>query len=346
MKVIHARNVHEALPAALRELLAEGVTRDSRNGPVLMFDEPVTTVYRHPAERVLFWPEREANPFFHLVESAWMLAGRNDVETVAAFVGRMRTFSDDGVTFHGAYGHRWRHHFDRDQLPLIIEALRKDPTDRRQVLSMWDARADLGRQGKDLPCNLQAIFQVNAYGALDMTVTNRSNDIIWGAYGANAVHFSYLHEFVARGVGVPLGKYRQVSANFHAYQNVLEQVRALAYVDDAALDNPYRREEVAPFPLMSIPYQQWLDELDVFMEHGPVLGLTDPFFRRVLAPVVRAHAIYKDGDAGDNRYARALEALQECRATDWRLACEQWINRRWKAAEDRRRAQDDGVAYE
>lgn len=356
MKVIHARNVQQALPEALRALALEGVERESRNGPVLAFDEPVTTVYEKPAERVLFYAERDANPFFHLVESLWMLNGGNDVETVAAFVGRMRNFSDDGKTFHGAYGYRWRKHFDFDQLPTIIEALRKDPNDRRQVLSMWDTRTDLGRQGKDLPCNLQAIFQITARGNLDMTVTNRSNDIVWGAYGANAVHFSYLHEFMALAVGVPLGRYRQVSANFHAYKDVLKQVEGLA---DLAADpmmpgaarashDPYANGEVEPFPLMSVDYRQWLAELQLFMSEGPIIGIRDPFFRRVAAPVILAHAAYKN-NKGEAKYTESLRILEGCAALDWRRACEEWIGRRRAAAEARvraERAKDDGVAYE
>ncbi|MCB1127948.1 MAG: hypothetical protein KDM81_15745, partial [Verrucomicrobiae bacterium] len=253
MKVIKTRNVQQALPEALYQLSFEGVRRDSRNGPVFMFPEPVTTVYLRPAERVLFWAERDANPFFHLMESLWMLGGRNDVEYVARFVERMRSYSDDGVTFHGAYGFRWRQHFFEDQLPKIIAALKANRDDRRQVLSMWDTDADLGRQGKDLPCNLQAIFQIACDGRLDMTVTNRSNDLIWGAYGANAVHFSYLHEYVARSVGVEQGIYRQVSANFHAYEDVLK----VAPLADLAANpmtgketpDPYAAGIAEPFPL-------------------------------------------------------------------------------------------------
>lgn len=360
MKVLHTRNVQHALPLALDALRAEGVRRDSRNGPVILFEEPVTTVYYAPAERIIYWPERDANPFFHFVESLWMLGGRNDVETVARYVGRMRTFSDDGVTFHGAYGHRWRHHFDRDQLPVIIEALRANPDDRRQVLSMWDARADLGRQGKDLPCNLQAIFQINTRGALDMTVTNRSNDIIWGAYGANAVHFSFLQEFMASAIGVPVGKYRQVSANLHAYVDVLEKVQGLADavpepgtaptgVDPWADRDPYAAGLVKPFPIMTgTDYTTWLADLDMFLTNPHAVGFTDPFWRRVAGPILRAHELYQQKeDAG--RYSAALAALEDCKATDWKLACQQWILRRLQVAEAKARAaraQDDGVAYE
>ena len=74
MKVIDTRNVNTALRWALPELLKEGVEEPSRNGLVLVMPTPVTTVYQRPQERVVFSPERNANPFFHLMESLWMLA--------------------------------------------------------------------------------------------------------------------------------------------------------------------------------------------------------------------------------------------------------------------------------
>lgn len=159
MKVINVRNVHHALPLALHELKQEGIDRESRNGPVRVFKTPVTTVYQNPTERVLFWAERDANPFFHFFESLWMLAGQNDVPFLAYFVKRMVTYSDYGKTFHGAYGHRWRQHFkDKDgnkidQLAIVIKALKENPDDRRCVVQMWDSSVDLGKQGKDFPCN-------------------------------------------------------------------------------------------------------------------------------------------------------------------------------------------------
>jgi hypothetical protein len=111
MKVIEARNAHTMYPEALRQLRLFGKERDSRNGPVTKFDGPCTLLYNRPEERVVFWRERDANPFFHLLESLWMLAGRNDVAYPAGIVKTMVDFSDDGRTYNGAYGYRWRHHF-------------------------------------------------------------------------------------------------------------------------------------------------------------------------------------------------------------------------------------------
>ena len=223
MQVIEVRNVHDALLRGLELLEVHGITRDSRNGPVRESECPVTTVYHRPQERVLFWEQRDANPFFHFMESLWMLGGRHDLDYVYQFNKGMKRYSDDGKTLWGAYGWRWREYWtDRtndqsiDQLSIIIKRLKEDPTDRRCVLQMWDAVSDLDRDGKDVPCNTSIYFKIDADKRLQMTVCNRSNDIIWGAYGANAVHMSMLQEYMAGALRVGVGTYYQVSDNYHA----------------------------------------------------------------------------------------------------------------------------------
>jgi thymidylate synthase len=340
MYVIRGRNVHSIFPVAVEKLLVQGVKRDSRNGPVLMFPEPVTTVYERPEERVIFYPERDANPFFHLAEALWMLGGRNDVAFVAKYVKRMAEYSDDGKTFHGAYGHRWRSHFGKDQLKSIIFALRKNKDDRRQVLAMWDATSDLGGAGKDLPCNTQAVFQVACDGRLDMTVTNRSNDMIWGTYGANAVHFSILHEYMAQSVGVPLGIYRQVSTNTHMYESTAH----MAGVDKDNDPDPYPSGSVRAYPLMTMceahdgllegMRECWEEDLRRYlMKHDITGGLSicedtefiQPFFRKIAIPLAQAYRLHKTG-----RREEALRALENMPADcDWRKAATEWLERRY-----------------
>lgn len=322
MYLIRGRNVNTIFPAAIHQLQTVGIKRDSRNGPVTMFPEPVTTVYEKPTERVLFSPERDANPFFHLAEALWMLAGRSDVEFIARYVERMRQYSDDGVSFHGAYGYRWRNHFGFDQLNTIISALRKNKDCRRQVLSMWDASVDLGRDGKDFPCNLQAVFQVAWDGRLDMMVTNRSNDIILGAYGANVVHFSFLHEYLAARIGVPVGIYRQVSANFHAYN------ADLAKVKDVVRAEPYDGT-LTSIPLIeNNPTDEslhaWEIDLSRYLRDDSAVW-NHPFFKYVAAPMARVYRAHK----AKNR-AAALGYLTEMPANnDWRKAGYEWLVRRY-----------------
>jgi hypothetical protein len=83
---VTVRNVNEALGQGISWLAGPmGVEEPSRNGPVRVSPYPVVTTYANPAERVLFSPMRDANPFFHLFEALWMLAGRNDLPWLVQF---------------------------------------------------------------------------------------------------------------------------------------------------------------------------------------------------------------------------------------------------------------------
>lgn len=355
MKVIEARNAHMAIPMAARLLAECGIRRESRNGPVLMSPEPVTTVFTHPQERVVFWEQRDANPFFHLYEALWMLAGRNDITGPARYAKNMLSYSDDGKTQHAAYGYRWRREFahtsptlssrDRrepiDQLELIGERLRRNPDDRRCVLQMWDTALDLDVNGKDVPCNTTATFQVNHEGKLDLVVFNRSNDIVWGTYGANAVHFSFLLEYMALRIGVPMGTYTQVSVNWHAYENTYHLISGLGgegYPADVNRRHPYLNYHAIP---MWHGQPDHIDQLDQRIEelllaadtgfHLPVerkWNDDEPFFS-MAHTMLQAHQCYRTLK-GAARYSAALAVLAGADSkADWIQAGRQWLERRY-----------------
>ena len=160
MKTITARNVNGAILRGV-DLFKDKVNyreQESRNGKTLEAVEPVTTKYLRPTERVCLIPERDANPFFHFIESMWMLAGRNDLQSLTYYVASMSDFSDDGETLWGAYGYRWRQYFHKDQINMVIKLLKENPDDRRAVLQMWDANKDLARVSKDVPCNTCLLY--------------------------------------------------------------------------------------------------------------------------------------------------------------------------------------------
>lgn len=333
MQVSLARNVHQALPEGCYRMREMGVTRETRNGPVRMFPAPFVTMYQCPMERVLFHAERDANPFFHLMESIWMLAGRNDVEWISEFSSNIAQFSDDGRTFNGAYGFRWREWFGVDQLKMIAQRLRNDPNCRRQVLAMWDGEVDLPEQGtKDVPCNTQAYFQVGTDGRLDMMVTNRSNDMVWGTYGANAVHFSVLLEYMAALVGRPVGHYWQVSMNTHVYErhfDMMEQLALKAPQPPSTHWCPYTRDRD---PLRTMPVvaaddlDAWHADLDTFMSGASNVFRTPEFIR--LAVIRETWREFKDRD-NPTRVVDAMAALGQMEpGWDWQTACAEWLVRR------------------
>lgn len=333
MIVIKANSVEEALYEACRKLLQVKVETESRNGKVWRFPCPVTTQYSRPWAHVLFDEDRDANPFFHLMEAVWMLAGRRDVELVSRYNSSIHMFSDDGHVFNGAYGHRWRHWFKGDQITRVLENLNKNPFCRRQVITMYDGHWDPHVDSKDIPCNTQIYFEQDArVRALNMTVSNRSNDLIWGAYGANAVHFSTLLMVMAGALGWSTGRYWQMSNNLHVYERHFDLVRKLAEKSPEPVPGRRFIEDRPEHALFDEQEAQHiLAEADSFLMEGPVLGMRSRFLRTVVWPVAQAWEWLQGKPKQEVvRYDVANGLLERCKHPDWQRACMEWVERRRK----------------
>lgn len=350
MKTIVAKNVNEAIVKAMvmfERLRVELEGTDScalgrrispRGQETLEINGPVATTYLNPKERVLFDPDRDANPFFHLMESLWVLVGANDVEFLRFFNKRMEDFSDDGKVFHAPYGYRLRYtqsmfNMNRaviDQLDTVTQMLQENGDTRRAVLQIWDAGLDLYARSKDVPCN-DMVFTKIRDNKLNITVCNRSNDVIWGAYGVNVVQFSMLQEYLAGRIGVEVGIYTQVSDSFHIYtcNPTFEKLKDKRVPFD-------KYDELEPFPLMTHDSKQWDKQLKLFIPEvrraikenrilRPIDFVNqDPFFSDVALPVANAYISHKKG-AKD----AALMWAGFIVAQDWQYACVQWLTRRY-----------------
>lgn len=337
MKTITGRNVNHVYVQARELVDRDGIGTPSRNGKVRTLPYPLLTCYEWPMERVLFDPARRANPAFHLMEACWMLAGRSD----AAFLNNyVRDFGDrfgneDGH-LDGAYGARWRRHFppygnynsgDRlDQLNDVVEKLSRDPYDRRVVIQMWDPTVDNRPETRDACCNQQAIPRIVG-GRLDLTITCRSNDAIWGATGANACHFSILQEYLAGRIGVGVGRLYQFATNYHIYDWALPQI---GQPRPAGLD-PYTLGKVTPRP-MADRWDRFDEDLDLFMRwHDDTWAATNPslaepafvndWFRTVACRMARAYLLYRL-----KRHDLARLEASHIHAQDWRLGALQWLD--------------------
>jgi len=306
----------------------------SRNGFVLRFVEPVMITYLQPKNRVLFNQARGCNPFFHVYEALWMLAGRNDVEPLAYYNSKMRDYSDDGSTFNGAYGHRWRHAYANlgsiDQLKIIIDHLKTNTGSRRAVLHMSNVRDDLLKMDATLDqcCNTQVYFDI-VDDKLNMTVCNRSNDMVWGMLGANVVHFSFLQEYMATCIGVDVGVYNQFTNNLHVYT---ERFTPKTWLADNANDYHQFGPCWRPFPLVERP-EVFDEECKEFVERHKQDALfkqyKEPFLHYVAQPMCIAFHYHKR-----RKYDEAMQEAKRIRADDWRVVCMNWLQKRermWRA---------------
>lgn len=320
---------------------------ESRNGKVLRFPEPVCVEYLYPTQCVLLNPLRNANPFFHLYEALWMLAGRNDLASLQYYIKTFDQYSDDGETLNGAYGYRWRNAVDwpatidsffqepmairLDQLEEIIRHLKTTPDSRRAVLQMWNVTDDLAKidSSKDVCCNLSVCFKIQ-YDRLQMTVFNRSNDLIHGMLGANAVHFSFLQQYVASALNLRVGKYYQITNDLHIYMEQFDKFAKMAsfYKDRNAFSKPKGYQTISTLNLPIILFDSkatWDEELQEFVSmHGDNTGIksewSEPFLQHVAEPMLQVHHMYKHKDLEAVKYW-----LEKVKQKDWQLAARYWL---------------------
>ena len=319
--IITARNINHAFSEGFWRLRAAGMRETSRNGDVIVAPGPVITNYQRPMERVLFNEARDCNHVFHLMECIWMLAGRNDAAWLETFNSNYGKYAETTGSVHGAYGYRWRRHFGRDQIVQVRDHLQSNPNSRRAVMAMWDPEMpDMSEAWKDTPCNTHIYF-APFHGMLDMTVCNRSNDIMWGAYGANVVHMSFLQQVLAEALKLDVGSYIQFSNNFHAYAG---NEQAARFVESP----PHIEDWYSTYPGAAIslpilgdqPLEEFLIDCKLFCEDNGMVCQNE-FLRTVAEPMRKMYILRK----AKKSYAGVIDGMPQC---DWKVAVQQWLKRR------------------
>ena len=170
---------------------------------------------------------RFPHPFQLLYETLWVLSGGSRIDTLKNYIPRAAEFSDDGLTWRGAYGPR----IDAG-LRKVISSLLRDTYTRQAYLPIYWS-LDTGVMSKDIPCNVGLSF--NRRGDfLDITRFCRSNDLILGYSGINHFEFSILLALVAGRVGLKPGKYFNYVVSLHAYDKDMEKLRRIAESDGEA----------------------------------------------------------------------------------------------------------------
>lgn len=224
----------------LQQLIDLGDTVEVRGKQTKEFLNCVSEV-TEPWHHAILLPSRRWNPFLALSEALWILAGRDDVAAIKPYNSHISEYSDDGISLYGAYGARIY-----NQIDPLIERLRKDPSDRRAVLQIWDGRGgknvsvnepgyeslyswayDLTAETKDPPCNNMVYFKLRD-NKLHMTVINRSNDIHFGLFAVNLPTFGILQSYIAARLGVDMGAQTHFSNSLHVYT---DEPRSAAITD-------------------------------------------------------------------------------------------------------------------
>lgn len=223
--VIQGDSLNELFSNAGQRLLQKGNRSSSRNGDVTYLNNVVLEL-SDPRQRHLYIPGRKNNIFAVIAELFWVMSGSDEIDPFLSFyLPRAKDFSDDGKTWRGGYGPRL---YDHDQLEQSIQMFVKEGLHtRRSVIDIYQSELDsrLYSEGtKDVPCNNMIHLYVDD-GKLCMNVFSRSADLVWGVTNVNIPEWTFLQEYVAQRLCVPVGQYTHWCSNLHIYDFTANQVK-------------------------------------------------------------------------------------------------------------------------
>jgi len=242
------RDVNAVWLELLDRLLRDGTERAPRGQPtrellayqtVVPMSAPVVTV-----------AERKLGRRFLTAEAAWILSGDNRVSSIAPYSKEIVKFSDDGLTFRGAYGPKFV-----DQVSYVVQALREDTSTRQAVINLWRERPG---SSLDHPCttNLQWLIRDEQ---LHCVTTMRSSDVFLGwVYDTHT--FSMMSAYVLLSLRqqdppqwdrIVLGDLYLTAGSQHLYER--DRSKAAACLNDTTLDEPF-----PPYPLDTLRHPEEL----------------------------------------------------------------------------------------
>jgi thymidylate synthase len=208
-------DVESAFLGELRHIVQDG-TEISVRGHLTREVRARVVEVTNVRERYIVVDGRHNNVFASIAESMWVIAGRNDLGYLRAYLPRAHEFSDDGATWRAGYGPRLRSWNGVDQLAELVKLLTEEAYSRRAVATLFDPERDFV-DSKDIPCNNWLHFMVRD-GAVDLHIAARSTDIWWGFSGINAFEWTLLLEMMAFWLGYAPGRLVFFSSSMHLYE--------------------------------------------------------------------------------------------------------------------------------
>ena len=159
-----------------------------------------------------------------IYELLWFLKGDTNVRYLQEHGVRIwNEWADENGNLGPVYGAQWRNWNNEgiDQIKNVIETLKKNPNDRRMIVTAWNP-AQVPNMALP-PCHMMFQFYV-ANNKLSCMLYQRSCDMFLGV-PFNIASYALLTMMVAHVCGFELGEFVHTLGDTHIYHNHFEQVK-------------------------------------------------------------------------------------------------------------------------
>ena len=158
-------------------------------------------------------------------ELIWLLSGNTNIKYLHDNnVTIWDEWADENGDLGPVYGHQWRNFNSQeiDQIRDVIERIKKNPQDRRLIVSAWNP-AQIEEMALP-PCHCFFQFDVTPDGKLNCMLYQRSCDMFLGV-PFNIASYSLLTMMIAQVCGLQPGEFVHTLGNAHIYSNHFDQVK-------------------------------------------------------------------------------------------------------------------------
>ena len=158
-----------------------------------------------------------------IYELLWFIKGDTNVRWLQEHGVRIwNEWADENGNLWPVYGAQWRNWNNEgiDQLATVIETLKRNPNDRRMIVSAWN----VGKiaEMRLPPCHMMFQFYT-ANNRLSCMLYQRSCDMFLGV-PFNIASYALLTMMVAQVTGFEPGEFVHTLGDTHIYHNHFEQV--------------------------------------------------------------------------------------------------------------------------
>lgn len=162
-------------------------------------------------------PEKDyEKPIDMMQQFEWVYPSKEELETIMLS-------KEQPASYEFSYGPRIFNFKGKDQInDFIIPLLKKDPSSRRAMITLFDPSIDSNLLSKNIPSLTYIYFKIKE-NKLNITCGIRSNDLFIGWPG-NIYQITILQKHVAELLGLSLGSLTMISGSAHIFQENFEMI--------------------------------------------------------------------------------------------------------------------------
>jgi thymidylate synthase len=236
----------DAYLAVLRHVTAAHQYKTATRGKHALEVINTSFTIANPTDRTPYLVARRTNVVFNHAEALWYLSGRNGIEMIGYYAPQLRQLATgDGTLTGTAYGPRLfrpRPPDQRSQFDRVQSLLRGDPDTKRAAMLIMRPDELVDPANPDVACTL-GLQLIRRGGRLHATAYMRGNDAVLGLL-CDTFSFTFVQEFAARLLGMPMGSYAHHVGSMHINTTDLAKVAAIL----AEAEQPPVRYPAVPMP--------------------------------------------------------------------------------------------------